>query len=62
MPTFSSPNGEFDDDQTLTIVESESSQPNGMPHILKDSKPKIILHRQVGRLEWEFYHKLNAPN
>ena len=48
------PNGEFGEDQTLTIVESEGAEeqskangvPNKFPH---GTKPKIILHSQVGK-------------
>ena len=47
-----SPNGEFGDDQTLEIVDTggaaEESKPNGVPEFPMGTKPKIILHRQVG--------------
>ena len=49
-----SPNGEFGDDQTLEIVDTEGaaeeSKLNGVPEFPMGTKPKIILHRQVGRL------------
>ena len=46
------PNGEFGEDQTLTIVDSEGpeeqSKPNGVPNKFQHgTKPKIILHSQV---------------
>ena len=48
------PNGDFGEDQTLTIVDSEGAEeqskangvPNKFPH---GTKPKIILHSQVGK-------------
>ena len=50
------PNGEFGEDQTLTIVDTEGAEeqskpngngvPNKFPH---GTKPKIILHSQVGK-------------
>ena len=46
-------NGELNEDQTLTIIDTggvEESKTNGIAEFPNGTKPKIILHRQVGRI------------
>ena len=54
-------NGEHSEDQTLTIIDTggaEESKPNGIHEISNGTKPKIILHRQVGRMRKNSPHRL----